>query len=71
MCSKFFELRLRDLDLGLSLAMKRALEVFGEKLEVMILEVLANVAVKDGLEWGESGGGGVLFLILMDVRGKA
>lgn len=55
--------------------MKRTLEVSGEKLEVMILEVLANVAVKDGLEQRESGGGGVFFsffffLILMDDQDK-
>lgn len=58
------------------MAMKRTLEVFGEKLEVMILEVLANVVMKDGFKrgWGGggcgSGAGGFLFLILMDVQGK-
>ena len=48
--------------------MKRTLEAFGEKLEVMILEVLANVVMKDGFKRGvESGAEGFLFLILMDV----
>lgn len=32
--------------------MKRTLEVFGEKLEVMILEVLANVVMKAGFKQG-------------------
>ena len=36
--------------------MKRTLEVFGEKLEVMILEVLANVVMKDGFKRGWGGG---------------
>jgi len=30
------------------------LEVFGEKLEVMILEVLANVVMKDGFKRGRN-----------------
>lgn len=40
-------MRLRNLDISL-LAMKRSLETLGEKLEVMILEVSADAAVKDG-----------------------
>lgn len=43
--------------------MKRTLEVFGEKLEVMILEVLANVVMKDGFKRGWGGGGADLELV--------
>lgn len=46
-------IRLRGLDIGL-LATKRTLEVLEKNLKGWVLEVLADVAVKDGLE---SGGG--------------